>query len=625
MTAPIINQTNRRERRCDSGEGRSGGSDRLPSGGVGGEGRLPSGGVGGGGGGGVLSATALRLVACGRDVASAAMRLRRSILNKPLLHIAGPSALIMAPLLGLTFHSDQRIMMYWLTGTFGADPFAIVNQNLAEIEDFLRQGNFRPLGRFVIYMEQTSVFEVASGTGLAPHVVQGAVRLIMVSALAVAAMCLILALYDSARSASTPGGAIVRRRLLDLSTPLPPVLAGFPLVLASTIVVSGALHPVSFFPFFFVATAIYTLLVPLYVCSGTAMAQRGLRFSQAVGCAVLGMVSAMTSELLYLVPFVCLLTIAARGWLSRQSGGELVRSSAFSRCIALSAGFLAVFVPSRLAIAAECSRGECYEGSAAALSTLAVEQWLGRAVAGLQFETLSSALAGDYDNLSSARDPIDFVTNVWLILVVLSLGYFAVAAAIRVSGASESADRLPVGAQRRFGAVLCGLGGLLALVSTLMVSLSEGLQGWHDRGFGLDQWRDSLLVQVSWALVFYGLAVIALSYVGRGREDRRARRAWLAAAVAVAVLVVSMNAFMANDKFSIWRRSGSDGSVVNLISTASIDFDRSERGQGIRCELISAYAERNCEDCWHSGARVLEELNHLSRSQYNADFCPVEN
>lgn len=555
------------------------------------------------------------------------------MVKKPLLHVAGPSALIMAPLLGLTFHSDQRIMMYWLTGSFGADPLAIVNQNLAEIDDFLRQGNFRPLGRFVIYMEQASIFEVAAGTGVAPHVIQGVVRLVMVAALAVAATSFVVALYDSARSASAAGAGTVRRRLFSLSAPVPPVLAGFPLVLASTIVVSGALHPVSFFPFFFVSTAIYTLLVPLYVCSDTAMTRRGLSFGGAVACAVLGMVSAMTSELLYLVPVVCLLTLAARGALSRQSGRQLVRSSAFSRLIALSTGFGAVFVPSRLAIAAECARGECYEGSDPALSTLAVEQWLGRAVAGLQWETLSSTLAGDYGNLSSARDPIDFATNVWLILVVVSLGYFAVAAAVRVSRPPESADGLGAEAQRRLGAVLCGFGILLSLVSSLMVSLSEGLQGWNNRGFGLDQWRDSLLVQVSWALVFYGLAVIGLSlvnrpygpYAGRHTEDRRARRAWLAAGVAAAVFVMSMNAFMANDKFSLWRRSGSDGSIVNLISTASVDFDRSVRGRAIRCELISAYADRNCKDCWHSGARVLEELNRLSRSRYGEDFCGVEN
>ena len=516
-------------------------------------------------------------------------------------------------------------MMYWLTGEFGADPLAIVNQNLTEIDGFLRQGNFRPLGRFIIYMEQTSIFEIASGTGVAPHVVHGVLRLIIVSALAAAAMCFVIALYRSAERGSIAGRGIARHRLLNLSTPVPSVLAGFPLVLASTIVVSGALHPVSFFPFFYVSMAIYLLLVPLYVCSGTAMTQRGIGFRHAALCAVLGMISAMTSEILYLVPIVCLLTIASRGWLSRLAPGELVRSSAFSRFIAFSAGFLSVFVPSRLAIAAECSRSACYEGSEVALSTLAVEQWLGRALAGLQWETLSSTLVGEYDNLSSARNAMDFVTSVWLLFIVVSLGYFAVVAALRLSRASRFDDDLPADAQRRLGAVLCGFGGVLALVSSLMVSLSAGLQGWHDRGFGLDQWRDSLLIQVSWSLIFYGLAVIALSFIGHQHQERRTRRGWLVAVVAAAVLVMSTNAFIANDKFSIWRRSGSDGSVVNLISTASIDFDRSEGGQAIRCELISAYSDRNCEDCWHSGARVLEELNQLSRSKYDADFCPVEN
>lgn len=45
-------------------------------------------------------------------------------MNKPVVHIAGPSALMMTPLLGLTFHSDQRIMMYWLAGAFRSNLFA---------------------------------------------------------------------------------------------------------------------------------------------------------------------------------------------------------------------------------------------------------------------------------------------------------------------------------------------------------------------------------------------------------------------------------------------------------------------------------------------------------------------
>ena len=142
---------------------------------------------------------------------------------------------------------------------------------------------------------------------------------------------------------------------------------------------------------------------------------------------------------------------------------------------------------------------------------------------------------------------------------------------------------------------------------------------------GLNQWRDSLLVQLAWAFIFYGLAIVVLSFIGRQQKDRHTGRTLLTAVAAVVVLVVSMNAFLANDSFSIWRRSDSDGSIVNLVSTSSIDFDKSDRGQVIRCELISAYADQNCENCWHSGTRVLEELNQLSRAKYDADYCPVAN
>ena len=153
------------------------------------------------------------------------------------------------------------------------------------------------------------------------------------------------------------------------------------MVLASTIIVSGALHPVSFFPFYLVLMAIYILLVPLYVCSDAAMTRRGMRAREATLCAGLGMISAMTSEILYLVPVVCLFTALARGTLSRLAPGDIVRSSASSRFVALLAGFLVVFVPSRLAIAVECSRNDCYEGSELALATFSPEQWLGRALA----------------------------------------------------------------------------------------------------------------------------------------------------------------------------------------------------------------------------------------------------
>ena len=511
--------------------------------------------------------------------------------------------------------------MYWLTGAFGADPFAIARQNVVEIGDFLRQGNFRPLGRFIVYMEQTSIFEIAAGTGIAPHILQGILRLVMVSTLAVVATCFILALYRSAQAAGA-SKPLVTNDTSSVSTQLPSTLAAFPMVLASTIVVSGSLHPVSFFPFYYIAMTIFLLLISLYVGSEKAISQRDLGKYDVFACVLSGMVSAMTSEILYLVPVACVLTIVARGTLSRMSPEDMIRSAAARRFAALLAGFLVVFIPSRIAIAIECSRHDCYEGSEAVLSALSFEQWIGRAMAGLQWDTLSSTIGGEYDNISSSRSYSDFVTNVWLLFVVASMVYFAVSAGTRLARARRPDQALPATAQSRLGVALIAFGGVLALSTALMVSLSEGLQGWHERGFGLDQWRDSLLVQISWAFILYGMALAVLSHMPRREGGGPVVSRTLAVVATVLILVVSLNAFVANDTFAIWRRSDSVGSVVNLISTASVEFDRSDEGQAIRCELMSVYADRNCKNCWHSGERTLEELNNLSRSKHGEDFCP---
>lgn len=38
---------------------------------------------------------------------------------------AVPSALIVTPLLGLPFHSDQRLIQYWLIGEFAGNPLLV--------------------------------------------------------------------------------------------------------------------------------------------------------------------------------------------------------------------------------------------------------------------------------------------------------------------------------------------------------------------------------------------------------------------------------------------------------------------------------------------------------------------
>ena len=72
---------------------------------------------------------------------------------------------------------------------------------------------------------------------------------------------------------------------------------------------------------------------------------------------------------------------------------------------------------------------------------------------------------------------------------------------------------------RRLGIGLVILGTVLALSPAFLVSLSEGLQGWNDRGWGLHDWRDTLLVQVGWAFILFGTLVVLWSLAAPRRPE----------------------------------------------------------------------------------------------------------
>jgi len=115
-----------------------------------------------------------------------------------LLYVSGPSMLVITPLLGLPFHTDQRVLMYKIYSLYGSNPLAIAQTNYLEIDYFIALGSFRPIGRFVNYFQQSAIFDVATATGLPPYVLQGAIRLAMIALLSYVATYFISALYRSA-------------------------------------------------------------------------------------------------------------------------------------------------------------------------------------------------------------------------------------------------------------------------------------------------------------------------------------------------------------------------------------------------------------------------------------------
>ena len=543
--------------------------------------------------------------------------------------MATPAVLVVTPLTGLAFHSDQRIAIYEFAARFGANPFRIIRENVAEIGHFIQKGNFRPVGRFVFYLEESARFEVAMALGIPPHVIQGLFRMLMVGLLAWAATGVVLALHRSIQH-RTPvehqGGSDLIAGVRDHEQQrCPALLSVFPLLLAGALIVMQPLHPISFFPVFLIGLSIIVLLVPLYVASDKAMYGQGITKSSFLVTFLLGSLSAMTYELLYLLPLVILLMICLRGRLAGLSVREILSSTACRRFLVFLGSFLLVFIPSRLAIANACATSDCFGNTEVALSNLSVGQWIGRALSGLPLLEWIAIL--DSRSIRGIH-PIgfgDIIGNVWLLFVVAAFVLLAVRASKQfVAESSRCATPVPY---RDLGVSLIAFGAVLALAVTLMVSSSEGLQVWNERGEGLHQWRDTLLVQVGWAFVSYGALVLVISAFTPSAGSRRRARRWPGSVATVTVaacftmmLVLTLSA---NDRYARAQRSRPDTNLVNLISAASIEFERTEEGSARRCRLIAEYTLLACESCWHSGPRLVEQLNDLSVSRYGSEFCPL--
>ena len=524
--------------------------------------------------------------------------------------------LVMVPLIGLALHSDQSIALYQFASDYGTNPIRILEANLGEIGEFISKGNFRPLGRFIFYLEEAARFDLAAALGVPPHIVQGAIRVAMVGILAWAATCVVRALARSATgragSSLTDGERRAIDRLVDV----------FPLVFASVLIVTGPLHPLSFFPFFLITLAVTLLLVPLYIASDRAM-NTGNPVPRLALPAVAGLLAAMTFELMYLLPVTCITLILLRARLSGLTVRQIPSTAAFHRWMALCLGFLTVFIPSRITIAMACSANDCYGNTNPVPSGFSVGQWLGRFLSGLPVEGWFSTSPGTVDPGALDQAWSGISTNVWLVLAAVALAVAAVRAGARLL--KDSGHEPSPRAYRHLGTGLMVFGTVLALSPAFLVSLSEGLQGWNYRGWGLHDWRDTLLVQAGWAFILYGTLVVVWSLAAHRRREGKSPshklKPLLVAGLALCLSLPAVLALGANARYAESRRDRPLTSIVNLISASSVDFDRTAAGEARRCALLADYGELVCESCWHSGPRLAEQLNNLSVSRYGAAFC----
>ena len=88
-----------------------------------------------------------------------------------------PSVLVVAPLAGLAFVSDERRQIYLRTLTDDANPIETAFDAARGIDGFLAHGNFRPIGRFWEMLIHGFVYEVGEATAISPHTVLGIMSL----------------------------------------------------------------------------------------------------------------------------------------------------------------------------------------------------------------------------------------------------------------------------------------------------------------------------------------------------------------------------------------------------------------------------------------------------------------
>jgi len=363
-------------------------------------------------------------------------------------------------------------------------------------------------------------------------------------------------------------------------------------------------------------------------------------------------------DLLYILPLVCLMVLLLRGWIMGITVRNILRTNAFLRYLTFSCGFLIVFIPARIVIYNTCKghiMKSCAEETELALSGSVVPLWIGRAFSGLPWEEIGLTFRGDFGAGLAPRGPLDLLSNTWTIIVIALMLSLAVRAGhhlIYKRAHFYSSDTLhkniastkPKITERRIGAALIVTGMTLILSSSLLVSVTRRWQESYESGWGIYQFRDTLLVQIGWVFVLFGALYLLflmlrkfkvlyfLSGITDGSTDLLTHGSRyftnrpfkiLAIACSAAVLFgLTVFTFIANDRYALSSRYDPESNINNLIAVATVDFDNTERGQHIRCQLLDAYTE-HWSGSWVTAERLQRELNRLTRSEYGSEFCPT--
>ena len=322
-----------------------------------------------------------------------------------------PGVVVVLPLAGLAFVADERRSVYLRALTNDANPFKAAMDAARGTDNFFSGGNFRPIGRFWEMLVHGFVFEAGEATAVAPHIVLGAIRITLVALVALGATAMVRAL---ARSAGVQP---------DIS-----LVGLYPLALGAVLVANGPSGALAQFPHTLIGSVALIVGVAVAISRDRDMQRRRLRWHSYAAMAATGVLAATFYDVAYLTPVVAAVFLAARCFAAGTAPRQALSLAATKRWVAHAAGFAAVFVPIRAAIAVQCSDGSCYQGSDLSLSPDAVTTALPRLLTGLPVvgwdfnADLASAAGVD---LSIA----DLAANALMALLVVGIVVLAATAA----------------------------------------------------------------------------------------------------------------------------------------------------------------------------------------------------
>jgi hypothetical protein len=495
--------------------------------------------------------------------------------------------LVTLPLWGIAFRADERFNVYRFGAEYGRRPHGLLVDQVTSVPFFLRNGNFRPVGRVVERAQELAAFQAAEAAGIAPSIVMRVSASLVLGVLAVVLVFVVqtLATADPLRTTAPV-------RATALVGPL------FAVGLAA----ASNQSAVVLFTNLYVHASLLVLGAGLLAARRTHLEVGRPGTGALVAAAALGAVCASFNEIGYLAAPVVVLFPLLRGWLALGlSWSELTRTRAARLVVAFAVGFTAVFVPVRIIIARLCADVSCYAQSAIELSPDSLGLLLQRATSWFP-PSAWSVTVGNVDGRW-------YVTSN-LVLLLVALG----AIVVSVQLLRQRRDAAPISVPVAVSLVVAGLA--LTLLAGTIGAISEGRLGaWRDgtllAGSG---WRDTPLILAGTALTLTGLTELIAGWL-----PRASHRA--VAGLATAVLAVGLvGTLLANDTFATRDALREEQNLHHRIAAAVVSLDRSPEGNEHRCELLDEFTALRPGATAHQW-RLRTGLDEVARRSAGRPWC----